>query len=154
MKISFSEHFFLFYFFFSYLLNLEIIRPPNTLILPFLSIQWASYLVFGTEWARRFTQLMLSLIFWRKKNLVIRVFVVLSRFYIYYLRKWIKVIAGIYLERGQMFFLFSSLVVLVPQNRGINKFPNKQLPSNSENRSPRTEVSRPSTRSDNERKSF
>lgn len=59
---------FSFLFFPSYLLNLKIIRPPNTLILPFLNIQWASYLVFGTEWARRFTQLMLSLIFWRKKK--------------------------------------------------------------------------------------
>ena len=53
-------------------------------------------------------------------------------------------------------FFFSFLGVLVPQNSGINKFPNKQLSSNSENGSPRTEVSRPSTRSDheNERKSF
>lgn len=52
-----------------------------------------------------------------------------------------------------MFFFFPSLGVFVPQNRGINKFPNKQLSLNSENRSPRTKVSRPSTRSGNERKS-
>ena len=50
-------------------------------------------------------------------------------------------------------FFFPSLGVLVPQNRGINKYPNKQLPSNSENRSPRTDVSRAHITSGNERKS-
>ena len=48
MKLYFSEHFF-FSIVFSYLLNLKIIGPPNTLILPFLNIQWATLFLERSE---------------------------------------------------------------------------------------------------------